>query len=55
MDGKFLRQWVGERAEDLFLTVFLSPQPKALQVNLEMGEQKAWASVGYLSPLYHLV
>lgn len=28
----------------------LSPQPKAVCVNLEMGHQKNWALVGHLSP-----
>lgn len=39
MHGKFLHPWVGERGEDLILTVFLSPQPEALHVNLETGDQ----------------
>lgn len=37
-----------------FLIVFLSPQPEALHVNLEMGDQEGWAVVGHVSALCHL-
>lgn len=40
-----------EKREDLFLIVLLSPQSETVCVNLEMGDQKAWALVGHLSSL----